>query len=101
MPLKMTVICKDCKTLITFIGFGSTIFFFFYAFQEHFDMQRLYHMDYIHGISLQDVFPHDLEENYDMQRLYHTSFLIRFLSSYVFFYALEESFDKKRLYLTD
>ena len=59
---------------------------FFYDIGDDCVVKRLYHIDYIHRVSLQYVFFYDIGDNCDVQRLYHTDYIHRVSLQYVFFY---------------
>ena len=71
---KMIMTCNDFTIFFTLIGFLSGMYVLFYilAFSV---LEKLYHIDNIHRVSLQYVFFYIGEGNSDVQRLYCTDYI--------------------------
>lgn len=69
MMMKSIEMCKEFTILNTFMGF-LYIMVSFMALKMS-DMQRLYHIDFIHRVSLQYVLFYVFKDNHDMQWPYH------------------------------
>lgn len=77
--MKPIELCKGFTILNTLTGFLYSMVSFMPLNMS--DMQRLYHIDYIHRVSLQYMVLYVFKDGHDMQKLYHIVTLIVFLYS--------------------
>ena len=83
MILETTVTCKGFIYHIDYIHRVSVQYVFFYDVGDYCDLQRLYHNDYIHRVSLQYVFFYVVGEDRVVKMLYHIDYIHRVSLQYV------------------